>query len=92
MISGYSRQQVTRLIARYRKTGRLQYRQGTVSGLQPKHTGQDIRLLAVMDDRHKAVARARESPLGDNGPCGQGSGSCVSGPVRSSERQSTPLT
>ncbi len=47
--SGYSHQQLTRLIARYRKTGRLQR---TVSGFEPKYTGQDIRLLAAMDERH----------------------------------------
>jgi hypothetical protein len=53
MISGYSRQPVTRLITRYRMTGR---RQRTVSGFQPKHTGQDIRLLAALHERHKAKA------------------------------------
>jgi transposase InsO family protein len=57
-ISGYSRQQLTRLIAQYRKTGRLQRRQRTVSGFKPKYTEKDIRLLAAMDERH-------------NTPCGQ---------------------
>jgi transposase InsO family protein len=51
-ISGYSRQQLTRLIAQYRKTGRLQRRQRTVSGFKQKYTEQDIRLLAAMDERH----------------------------------------
>ncbi len=51
-ISGYSRQQLTRLIAQYRKTGRLQRRQRTVSGFKRKYTAQDIRLLAAMDERH----------------------------------------
>lgn len=51
-ISGYSRQQLTRLIAQYRKTGRLQRRQRTVAGFKPKYTEQDIRLLAAMDERH----------------------------------------
>ncbi len=51
-ISGYSRQQLTRLIAQYRKTGRLQRRQRTVSGFKAKYTEKDIRLLAAMDERH----------------------------------------
>jgi transposase InsO family protein len=51
-VSGYSRQQLTRLIAQYRKTGRLQRRQRTVSGFQQQYTEQDIRLLATMDERH----------------------------------------
>ena len=51
-ISGYSRQQLTRLIAQYRKTGRLQRRQRTVAGFKSRYTEQDIRLLAAMDERH----------------------------------------
>jgi transposase InsO family protein len=51
-VSGYSRQQLTRLITQYRKTGRLQRRQRTVSGFTQKYTEQDIRLLAAMDERH----------------------------------------
>ena len=52
-ISGYSRQQVTRLIGQYRKTGRLQRRQRTVTGFRRKYLAQDIRLLAAMDERHE---------------------------------------
>ena len=51
-VSGYSRQQLTRLIAQYRKTGRLRRRQRTVAGFKRKYTDQDIRLLAAMDERH----------------------------------------
>jgi len=51
-ISSYSRQQLTRLIAQYRKTGRLRRRQRTVSGFKLKYSEQDIRLLAAMDERH----------------------------------------
>jgi hypothetical protein len=40
-ISGYSRQQVTRLIAQYRKTGQLQRRQRTVFGFKLKYSEQD---------------------------------------------------
>ena len=34
-VSGYSRQQITRLIAQYRKTGALKRRQRTVAGFTP---------------------------------------------------------
>jgi len=51
-ISGYSRQQLTRLITQYRKTGRIRRRQRTVSGFKLKYSEQDIRLLAAMDERH----------------------------------------
>ena len=47
-ISGYSHQQLTRLITQYSKTGRLQRRQRIVSVLKPRYTEQDIRLLAAM--------------------------------------------
>ena len=69
-ICGYSRQQLTRLIAQYRQTGRVQRRQRTVSGFKRKYTPTDIRLLAAMDARHKVRAPAREGPLGDDAPCG----------------------
>jgi transposase InsO family protein len=51
-VSGYSRQQVTRLIAQYRKTGRIERRQKTVRGFTTKYTERDIRLLVEMDKRH----------------------------------------
>jgi len=51
-ISGYSRQQLTRLISKYCKTGRLQRRQRTVCGFKKKYTEKDIGLLAAMDERH----------------------------------------
>lgn len=51
-VSGYSRQQLTRLIAQYRRTGRLLRRQRTVCGFKRKYTLTDVRLLAAMDERH----------------------------------------
>ncbi|MCP4048577.1 MAG: transposase family protein [Gammaproteobacteria bacterium] len=51
-ISGYSRQQITRLITQYRKTGKCKRRQRTMAGFARKYTHQDIRLLAAMDERH----------------------------------------
>jgi len=57
-ISGYSRQQLTRLIKQYQTTGRLQRRQRTVAGFKTKYSTRDIVLLAAMDERHET-------------PCGQ---------------------
>ena len=51
-VSGYSRQQLTRLIAQYRKTGQIKRCQRTVSGFKQKYSEQDTRLLAAMDERH----------------------------------------
>ena len=51
-VSGYSRQQLTRLIAQYRKTGRLKRHQRTAAGFKRRYTDRDIRLLAGMDERH----------------------------------------
>ena len=51
-ISGYSRQQITRLITQYRKTGKCKRRQRTMAGFARKYTHRDIRLLAAMDERH----------------------------------------
>jgi len=52
-VSGYSRQQVTRLVAQYRQRGQLQRRQRTVAGFACRYTPEDIRLLAAMDERHE---------------------------------------
>ena len=51
-MSGYSRQQLTRLIQQYRQTGRVTRRQRTVQGFARRYTAEDIRLLAAMDERH----------------------------------------
>ena len=51
-LSGYSRQQLTRLIKQYRDTGRLVRQQSTVNGFARRFTAADIRLLAAMDERH----------------------------------------
>ena len=48
-LSGYSRQQITRLVARYRKTGHIRRRQRTVNGFKRKYTREDIMLLAEVD-------------------------------------------
>jgi transposase InsO family protein len=51
-MSGYSRQQLTRLIQQYRQTGRVRRRQRTVHGFARRYTDKDLRLLAAMDARH----------------------------------------
>jgi hypothetical protein len=48
-LTGYSRQQVTRFIARYRETGHVHRRQRTVNGFKRKFTREDIMLLAEVD-------------------------------------------
>jgi transposase InsO family protein len=51
-MSGYSRQQLTRLIHQYRQTGYVTRRQRTVQGFARRYTSEDIGLLAAMDERH----------------------------------------
>lgn len=51
-VSGYSRQQLTRLVRQYRDTGRIVRIQRTVAGFAHRYTPEDIRLLAAMDERH----------------------------------------
>ena len=56
----YSRQQITRLIQRYAKTGKVSWKPCRSNGVsfKKKYTTADITLLAKMDERHDA-------------PCGQ---------------------
>jgi len=44
-VSGYSRQQVARLIEQYRKTGYIKYYHTNVPSFQRKYTPADIRLI-----------------------------------------------
>ncbi len=48
-LSGYSRQQITRLINQYRKSGQIRRSQRTVKGFEPIYTRADIQLLAMVD-------------------------------------------
>ena len=52
-VSGYSRQQLTRLVAQYRGTGQLRRSQRTTAGFARRYSEQDTRLLAAMDERHE---------------------------------------
>ncbi len=51
-VSGYSRQQLTRMIQRYVEEGVLKRCQKTVNGLEKFYTEVDIQLLAELDQRH----------------------------------------
>jgi transposase InsO family protein len=55
-LSGYSRQQITRLLAQYRKTGRVRRRARTVKGFARKYTRADIRLLSALDELHGTLS------------------------------------
>jgi len=62
-VSGYSRQQITRLVGQYRDTGQLKRRQRTVAGFARRYTAEDIRLLAAMDEGHETPCGRREKAL-----------------------------
>lgn len=51
-VSGYSRQQLTRMIQRYNEKGALKRYQKTVNGFEQYYTDVDIQLLAELDQRH----------------------------------------
>jgi transposase InsO family protein len=51
-VTGYSRQQLTRLIRRYREQGGLRWDVRPVKGFATRYTERDIRLLAEMDALH----------------------------------------
>jgi len=51
-VSGYSRQQLTRMIKSYNQQGRLKRHQKTVNGFERIYTTEDIKTLAELDKRH----------------------------------------
>ncbi len=51
-ISGYSRQQITRLIRRYRDRGKLVWNVSPAKGFVSRYTPEDLRLLAEVDSLH----------------------------------------
>ena len=56
-ITGLSRQQVTRLVRRYRQEGRLSPRHGPPQhGVRRRFSATDVALLADMDARHRTVS------------------------------------
>ncbi len=57
-VSGYSRQQLTRMIRCYIELGELKPQQKTVNGFERFYTTADVHLLAQLDQRH-------DTPNGD---------------------------
>lgn len=57
-VTGYSRQQVSRLIGQHKRSGRIQWLPCRDNGFSRRYSNEDIRLLALMDERHDT-------------PCGQ---------------------
>lgn len=51
-ITQFSRQQITRLIQSYSKTGKVSWKPCRSNGFMKKYTAADITLLAKMDERH----------------------------------------
>ena len=51
-ISGYSRQQITRLIRRFFERGKLAWTVAPAKGFTSRYTAEDIRLLAEVDSLH----------------------------------------
>ncbi|MCU7902312.1 MAG: integrase, partial [Candidatus Thiodiazotropha sp. (ex Lucinoma aequizonata)] len=62
-VSSYSRQTVTRLVAQYRKTGKIQRHQRTVMDFQLYYTTQDAQLLAELDELHDTPCGAAAKKL-----------------------------
>jgi transposase InsO family protein len=55
-ITGYSRQQITRLIKQYCDTGKIERQQRIYQGFERLYTAEDIRLLAALDERHNTLS------------------------------------
>jgi len=51
-VSGYSRQQITRMISQYLKGGEVKPQQRTVNGFKRTYTAGDVALLVKMDELH----------------------------------------
>lgn len=57
-ISGYSRQQITRLIQQYSETRKIILRSATPTGFSRRYTDEDIILLAELDELHETPCGA----------------------------------
>ena len=55
-VSGYSRAQITRMVAQYRETGKIERRYCTANGFSRKYTLEDIRLLIQLDALHDTLS------------------------------------
>lgn len=55
-VSGRSRAQITRLVERWRREGRLEARGGRRRRFARRYTAEDVRLLAELDEAHEALS------------------------------------
>lgn len=62
-ITGYSRQQMTRLIRKHQQTGYVKRKQRITGGFTKKYTQEDIGLLAKMDELHETLSGAATKKL-----------------------------
>jgi len=62
-VTGYSRQQLTRLIKQYRDKGRLVRQQKTENGFKRRYQPADVMLLAGLDERHGTLNGATTKKL-----------------------------
>ena len=51
-VSGYSRQQITRMVQRYIETGSVRRHQKTINGFNRIYLPEDVQLLVRLDQRH----------------------------------------
>lgn len=72
-VTGYSRQQLTRMIKRYRVYRTLARHQKTTNGFERHYTREDVMLLAELDKRHDTLVLR----------------SCVNAPITSFVRPNT---
>jgi hypothetical protein len=52
-VTGYSRQQVTRLIGQHKRKGRIEWQPNGDNGFSRRYSNEDVRLLALMDEQHE---------------------------------------
>jgi len=55
-VSGYSRAQITRMVSRYRETGKIERQCCTSNGFARKYTRKDVRLLVQLDTLHGTLS------------------------------------
>lgn len=64
-ITGYSRQQLVRLVQQFRKTGKIAFKRAAIHRFATKYTAADIRLLAELDNWHDTLSGPATKKLCD---------------------------
>ncbi len=64
-ITGYSRQQLARLVQQFRDTGKIAFKRKAVHRFAKKYTSADIRLLAELDNWHDTLSGPATKKLCD---------------------------